>query len=212
MPLPHRVLRRRAWWGLAQLAAAIALAVLLPGGLQYREGWTFLLLFVACSAAINQHILRHDPALLERRLAAGPRAEQRPLQKVIQALASLCFVGTMLLSAFDHRNGWSQVPLPLALFGDLLVGLGFLAVLRVFRENTFASAVIEVGAEQRLIDSGPYALVRHPMYASALVLFIGIPLALVWRLRDEETLLCERLPGYDAYRRRTPYRLLPHIW
>src|SRR4051794_38339328 len=108
MPLTQRVLRRRAAWGLAQLAAAIALAVLLPGGLHYWEGWTFLLLFVACSAAINQHLLRHDPALPDRRLPAGPRAEQRLLQKAIQALASLCFVGTMLLSAFDHRNGWSH--------------------------------------------------------------------------------------------------------
>src|SRR4029078_716965 len=98
-----------------------------------------------------------DPALLERRLAAGPGAEQRPRQKAIQALASVMFVASMLLPAFDHRYGWYPLPRSVAILGNVLLGLGFFAVSLVFRENTFASAVVEVGAEQKVIDTGPYA-------------------------------------------------------
>jgi protein-S-isoprenylcysteine O-methyltransferase Ste14 len=118
--------------------------------------------------------------------------------------------------------------LPLVVVGDALVALGFLIVFRVFRENTFASALIEVGTEQKVIDTGPYARVRHPMYAGALVLLAGIPLALgsfwglltlppftgiiVWRLLDEETLLERELPGYRQYRGLVRHRLVPGVW
>jgi len=226
--LDNLELKRRAWRGLAQLTIAIGLSVLLPGGLQYREGWVFLCVFVFCSAVITLDIQSRDPALLERRLCAGPGAEQRARQKAIQGLVSLTFIASMLVPAFDHRYGWSQLPRPIVILGDLLVGLGFWAVFLVFRENTFAAAVIEVGTEQKVIDSGPYALVRHPMYAGGLVLFSGIPLALgslwglcllplfagliVWRLLDEEALLSERLPGYRSYCKKTRYRLIPYVW
>jgi protein-S-isoprenylcysteine O-methyltransferase Ste14 len=113
-------------------------------------------------------------------------------------------------------------------FGGILVCVGFLIVFLVFRANTFASAVVEVSAEQRIVDTGPYARVRHPMYAGALVLLAGTPLLLgsfwglgvlvpfgaivVWRLLDEEAFMSQELPGYEAYRHRTPYRLIPHVW
>jgi protein-S-isoprenylcysteine O-methyltransferase Ste14 len=112
--------------------------------------------------------------------------------------------------------------------GDILVSLGFLVVFLVFNENSYASAVVEVGAEQKVIDTGPYALVRHPMYAGALVLLAGIPPALgsfwgllvlapfavviAWRLLDEETVLVQQLSGYADYRARTRYRLIPFVW
>jgi protein-S-isoprenylcysteine O-methyltransferase Ste14 len=155
-------------------------------------------------------------------------AEKQRRQKVIQGLASMSFLSTVVVPALDHRFGWSHAPLLFVAMGDALVLLGFLFVFFVFRENTFTSSVIEVAAEQRVIDSGPYAVVRHPMYAGALVLVAGIPMALgsviglatfppfvaviVWRLLDEELFLVRHLPGYAAYRQRTRWRLVPHVW
>ncbi|HEU4582507.1 MAG TPA: isoprenylcysteine carboxylmethyltransferase family protein [Polyangiaceae bacterium] len=221
-------LRRRALVGLAQLAAGMALALFLPGGFGWIEGWVFLAVFLLSSALTTLYIQRHDPALLERRLKAGFRAEQRPRQKLVQGLASLAFAVAMVVPALDHRFGWSHVSLAGVVLGNVMVALGYLAVLRVLEENSFASALIEVGSEQRVIDTGPYALVRHPMYGGALVMLAGIPLALgslwglcvlplfvallVWRLIDEETLLVQDLPGYDNYRERVRYRLVPRLW
>jgi protein-S-isoprenylcysteine O-methyltransferase Ste14 len=172
--------------------------------------------------------MRRDPKLLERRVKAGPVAEQRPGQRLIQSLASAAFLAILAVPALDHRFGWSHVPLPAVVAGDVLVAVGFLVVFLVFKENSYASAVIEVGAAQRVVDTGPYARVRHPMYAGALVLLAGIPLALgslwgllvlpaftaviAWRTLDEESLLLQRLPGYGAYRAKTRYRLIPHVW
>lgn len=172
--------------------------------------------------------MRYDPSLLARRVKAGPVAEQRLRQRVIQALASGAFLAILVVPALDRRFGWSRLPFAISVAGDALVALGFVVVFRVFKENSFASAVIEVGAEQKLIATGPYAIVRHPMYAGALVLLAGVPLALgslwgllvllpftaviVWRLLDEESALFDELPGYTAYCRRIRYRLIPFVW
>jgi protein-S-isoprenylcysteine O-methyltransferase Ste14 len=172
--------------------------------------------------------MRRDPKLLERRVQAGPLAEPRPRQRLIQRLASCAFLAILAVPALDHRLGWSHVPWLAVVTGDVLVGLGFLLVFLVFKENSYASAVIEVGAEQKVIDTGPYARVRHPMYAGALVLLAGVPLALgsfwgllvlppftaviVWRLLDEEVFMLQQLPGYAAYRSKTRYRLIPFVW
>ncbi|MBV9947128.1 MAG: isoprenylcysteine carboxylmethyltransferase family protein [Myxococcales bacterium] len=220
---------RKAAFGIANLALVLGLAIFgAAGTLRFAEGWVFLSLFVAASLAVTIYLARRDPALLQRRTQAGPVAERERTQKIIQSLAGVAFLWTVILPALDHRFGWSRAPWPLVLAGDALVILGFLIVFLVFRENTFTSSVIEVAAEQRVVSSGPYALVRHPMYAGALVLVAGIPLALgslvglatwppfvavvVWRLLDEERFLVERLPGYAAYRERTRWRLIPRVW
>jgi protein-S-isoprenylcysteine O-methyltransferase Ste14 len=133
-----------------------------------------------------------------------------------------------VVPALDHRFAWSRVPIHFVVAGDLLVAAGFVIVFLVFRENSFASAAIEVGAGQKVIETGPYGLVRHPMYAGALVLLAGIPLALgsfwgllalvpftgviAWRLLDEEAFLSRELPGYEAYRGRVRHRLVPGVW
>jgi len=120
------------------------------------------------------------------------------------------------------------MPLPVVLGGDVLVVLGFLVIFLVFRANTYTSSVIEVAAEQRVIETGPYGVVRHPMYSGALVMFVGVPLALgsfvglvtfvpfaaviVWRLLDEERFLSSRLAGYAAYCEKTRYRVVPGVW
>jgi protein-S-isoprenylcysteine O-methyltransferase Ste14 len=222
-------LKTKAFLGLAQLTAVMALVLFLAAGTwRYAQGWIFLLAFSTYSLAITLYLMRHDPQLLARRVTAGPAAEERPRQKVIQALASAAFLSVILVPALDHRFSWSRVPLALVVLGEALMAVGFLMVFLVFKENTFASAIIEVGAQQEVIDTGPYAWVRHPMYAGALILLAGIPLALgsfwglltlvpfiaviVWRLREEEAFLSKQLSGYDAYCRRIRHRLIPGVW
>jgi protein-S-isoprenylcysteine O-methyltransferase Ste14 len=214
---------------MAQLLAVMAVLVFVPAGTaRYVEGWLYLIVFFGSAGLITVYLMRNDPKLLERRVEAGPAAEPRTLQKVIQALASVAFLASIVVPALDHRFGWSHVPLPIVILGDILVAVGFLVVFLVFRENSFASAAIEVSAEQKVIDTGPYARVRHPMYAGALVMLAGTPLALgstwgltllvpftailVWRLLDEEALLSKQLAGYEAYRQKTRFRLIPRIW
>jgi protein-S-isoprenylcysteine O-methyltransferase Ste14 len=222
-------LKRQAFLGLVTLVAVVGgLLFTVAGTVRYAEAWVFLVTFFGPSLAITLYLMRRDPGLLERRVKAGPVAEQRPKQRAIQNLASGAFLAILAVPALDHRFGWSHVPLPVVAAGDVLVAVGFLVVFLVFRENSYASATIEVGAEQKVIDSGPYAVVRHPMYAGALVLLAGIPLALgslwgllvwppfvaviAWRLLDEEALLAKQLPGYAAYRGKTRYRLVPFVW
>jgi protein-S-isoprenylcysteine O-methyltransferase Ste14 len=221
--------RRKAAVGLAQLVLMIGLCVFAPAGtMRFVEGWAFLAVFCGSSLAITIYLAKRDPALLERRTQAGPVAEKRRSQKIIQGVASVAFATTVVVPALDHRFGWSRAPWPLVVVGNALVLLGFLVIFFVFRENTFTSSVIEVAAKQRVIDSGPYAIVRHPMYAGALVLLAGLPVALgsvvglvavpplaaiiVWRLIDEERFLVGRLSGYAGYCERTRWRLVPGIW
>ncbi len=219
----------KALVGLVELVVVLAVAIFMSAGsVHYVEGWVFLGVFSGSSLAITLWLMRKDPALLERRTQAGPAAEKERGQKVIQGFASLAFMGTVVVPSLDHRLGWSRVPLVAVVAGDALVAVGFVLVFLVFRQNTFTSAVIEVADAQRVVDTGPYAVVRHPMYAGALVLLAGIPLALgslvglvtlppfgavlVWRLLAEERFLTEHLPGYEAYRKKTRYRLIPHVW
>jgi protein-S-isoprenylcysteine O-methyltransferase Ste14 len=219
----------KAMLGLANLIVVIGLVLFVSAGtLRFIEGWVFLTLFFGMAFAITIYLARVDPALLERRTRAGPIAEKETSQKVIQGLASVTFVSTLLVPALDHRFQWSYLPLPAVIAGDALVVMGFFIVFLVFRQNTYTSSVIEVTPEQRVIDTGPYATVRHPMYGGALLLVAGIPLALgslvglltfpsfvailVWRLLDEERFLLAHLPSYAAYRQRTPHRLIPHVW
>jgi protein-S-isoprenylcysteine O-methyltransferase Ste14 len=225
---PARVIRK-AIAGFAQLMVIMGLLVFAPAGtLRFVEGWILLAVFFGSSLAITIYLARKDPALLERRTKAGPLAEKERSQKVIQSVASLAFLATLVVPALDHRFAWSHAPLPVVAVGDLLVVLGFAMVFRVFKENTFTSSVIEVTDEQRVITTGPYAIVRHPMYLGGLILVAGLPLGLgslvglvtfvpfvaviVWRLLDEERFLAGHLAGYAAYREKVRYRLIPHVW
>jgi protein-S-isoprenylcysteine O-methyltransferase Ste14 len=188
----------------------------------------YLSIFVASSALITAYLWKKDRKLLERRLNAGPGAEKEGSQKVIQWLASLAFMGAMILPSLDHRFSWSTVPLPITITGDGLVALGFLIVFLVFKVNTFTAATIAVTLDHQVISTGPYGAVRHPMYSGALVMLLGTPLALgslwglamlipmiftiAWRARDEERFLREHLSGYAQYCRTVRYRLVPFVW
>jgi len=222
-------LTERAFIGL--LALFLVIAALLFGGagtFDYWQAWVFLAVYFSASLALTLYLVKMDPALLGRRMRGGPWAEKQPTQRAIMLFASLSFIGLILLPALDRRFGWSHMSPAMALAGDLLVALGWLGIFLVFRENSFTSATIELTPDQKVISTGPYALVRHPMYASAMIMQLGAPIALgswwgvlvlvvmspalVWRLLDEERFLRANLPGYASYRETVRYRLIPHVW
>jgi protein-S-isoprenylcysteine O-methyltransferase Ste14 len=205
-----------------------SLLFLAAGTFAYWQAWVFLAVYFSASLAITLYLITSDPALLARRMSGGPFAEKEPAQRIIMSITSLAFVGLLVLPAIDHRLRRSELSPGAALAGDVLILLGWLGIFFVFRENSFSSATIELAAEQRVISTGPYAWLRHPMYAAALVMLLGIPIALgssrgvlivvamlpvlIWRLLDEERFLVRNLPGYAEYQRRVRYRLLPLIW
>jgi len=215
--------------GMAALALGMtALVFLSAGTIHFWQGWVLIVVFVGASLVITLDLLRSDPALLARRLRAGPTAERETSQQIIQGVAQLTFAALLVVPGLDCRFGWSQVPAALVVAGDVLVALGFVVVAWVFKSNSFTSATIEVGEGQQVVSTGPYGIVRHPMYVGGLVLLLGMPLALaswwallilppiygaiVWRLLDEERFLSANLEGYDAYRAKVRYRLAPLIW
>ena len=220
---------KRALVGLLGLFVAMAALLFLPAWtLRYGQAWLFLSLFFGASVAVTVYLMKSDPGLLERRIYAGPTAEKEKSQKIIQSITALGFVAMLVVPALDRRFGWSAVPLWATLAGDVLVAIGFLIIFLVYKENAFASATIEVYPEQKVITTGLYGLVRHPMYMGGLFLFVGMCLALgswwdflvfllmvpalIWRIFDEEKLLAKELPGYLEYRNNVRRRLIPFVW
>jgi len=222
-------LKKKALGGLLVLLFVMAALLFVPAGtLRYWQAWMYLAVFFGASALITLYLAKHDPALLKRRLRGGPWAEKERAQKIIMVFTSIGFIGLLVVPALDFRFGWSAVPLWLVTAGDMLVAAGYSIIFLVYKENTFTSATIEVAEDQKVISTGPYAIVRHPMYAGALLYLLGTPLALgswwgfaplaatlpflIWRIVDEEAFLAKNLTGYSAYRREVHYRLVPGMW
>lgn len=218
-----------AWIRIAFIAIVMVLLLFIPAGtVRYWEAWCFLAVFFWASFLITRYLMKKDPALLQRRLRGGPRAEKEKTQKIIMIFATIGFIALLVVPALDHRFKWSSVPLYLVIAGDVLTALGFYIVFLVYKENTFASATIEVASDQKVISSGPYAVVRHPMYAGSLLYLFAMQLALgsfwglfvlaamtpilIWRLLDEERLLSKKLPGYKEYCAKVRWRLIPGIF
>jgi protein-S-isoprenylcysteine O-methyltransferase Ste14 len=207
----------------------LGVLLFLPAGtFNYWQAWLFIAVFMVTVSVFGIYFSIKDPALMERRKQAGPAAEQSTLQKIIATLAFTCLFAVFVVSAVDHRFGWSHVGPLMSVVGDALVVLAFWMYTIVFKANTFGASNIRVEAEQKVISTGPYALVRHPMYSTGFVLFVGIALALAswWafavllitvpvlaiRILDEEKVLERDLPGYTDYEHKVRYRLLPGVW
>jgi protein-S-isoprenylcysteine O-methyltransferase Ste14 len=224
MDLGRRAIRATVFFALAVWILLFAAA----GSLGYWQGWLFWAHFSLWSAAGTWYFLKRDPALVQRRLRAGPAAEQEPTQKLIQLFLSVVLCALLVGCGLDYRFGWSAMPWPAVIAGNLLVAAGYLLVFVVLRENSFAATTVEVAADQRVVSTGPYALVRHPMYSGAVLMFAGMPLALgswwglalvvplvtglIARLLNEEAYLARNLPGYEAYRDTVHWRLVPGVW
>ena len=222
------VTRRALRSSLFGIPALAALLFIPAWTLAYWQAWLFMAVFVCASGALTVYLAIHDPKLLERRMNVGPRAEKEPAQKIIMVLATLGFIAMLVFPALDYRFGWSPVPASVSVLGDALIALGFLFTFFVFKQNSYGASTIQIAEGQTVISTGPYAFVRHPMYAAALVMLLGIPLALgswwglfalllvlpvlIWRLLDEERFLRQNLPGYPEYQAKVRYRLLPFVW
>jgi protein-S-isoprenylcysteine O-methyltransferase Ste14 len=213
----------------------VTLLVLLGAGafipartFNYWQAWLCIAGYLLCSVWITLYLWKNDRSLLERRLRAGPTAETRKAQQVIMVLANLGFMALFVVSALDHRLGWTRVPVAVVILGNILILFGFWVEFLVFRVNSFTSATVEIARDQRVISTGPYSVVRHPMYAGGLLLLFGTPLALasywglavlaammpvlLWRLFDEEKFLASNLAGYEEYRAQVRSRLIPGLF
>ena len=220
---------RQAFKNLLLFLIAFSVLLFLPAwSLAYVQGWIFIGLLGALSAAITLYLAVYDPALLERRLKAGPGAEQERSQKIIQVMTSAMLGTMMVVSGLDHHWHWSDVPDGLVIAADVAFVLAFAIIFIVFRANTFTSGVIEIAEGQQVISTGPYALVRHPMYTAGIIFILATPLMLgswwalipaavvcggiVVRLLDEERFLVKNLSGYAEYCQRVRWRLVPGLW
>lgn len=220
--------KAKAWFGFVITVVLIALAVFFSAGtIQYWHAWVFLGVMVTTSIPVTLY-MTNDPILLENRTRGGPTVEQRPIQKIIVWALGVPLIAMFVVPGLDHRFGWSFVPYWLWIAGNLLIILSMWMVYRVFKENSFGSASIEVTKEQKVISTGPYAIVRNPMYSCAVLYFIGIALALdsywalipvalialgfTWRLFDEEKFLALNLHGYTEYCAKVRWHLIPGIF
>ncbi len=218
----------RAAKGTLAFIVALAIMTIPVAGFSSERAWAFWAHFSLWTAASAAYFLWRDPALVARRIAAGPTAETEPAQKWIQGALSVCMIGMILLSALDARFSWLPASTAVVLIGHALLAASFLGIIRVLAQNSYAASTIGVVADQPVISSGAYAVVRHPMYAAAVPLFLSMPLAMgswlglivmpliiagiVARLLDEDDYLRRHLAGYDAYCERVRYRLIPGLW
>ena len=209
--------------------AFFALLLFWPAGtLNYWQAWVFIAIFIAATIIPSIYLAVNDPAALRRRMKAGPTAETRPVQRVAIVGTIVSVVAELVISALDHRFGWSQVPTAVIIVGNVLVAVGLGLAQLVVIQNSYAAATITVEAEQKVVSTGLYGVVRHPMYVGALIMMVGTPLALdsYWglvaifpglavlalRIVDEENMLRQELTGYREYIEKVHYRLVPYVW
>ncbi|MGV0745475.1 methyltransferase family protein [Mycolicibacterium sp. XJ870] len=209
----------------------VLIAVLLfwpAGTLNYWEAWLFIAMFAVLSTVYTVYLGIKDPEVLRRRMHSGPIAETRTAQKVIVLGIYVWFFGVAIVSGLDHRFAWSVVPTVVALIGSAVVAIGLGITMLVVVQNSYAAATVRVEAGQQVVSTGLYGLVRHPMYFGALIMMIGLPVALgsywgliltapgvpvlVFRILDEEKALRQELAGYAQYTQQVRYRLLPYVW
>lgn len=200
-----------------------AVLFLPAGSLQYWEAWILWSGFSILTLFITVYFLKKSPELLSRRM----KHKEKEATKKPPAILNLCFL-CYIIPGLDFRFHWSSVPVGVIIAANAVVFTGYLFIILVFKENSYASTVIQVEKEQRVITTGPYAIVRHPMYLGLILMMLFTPLALgsfwaiipalliipmnVFRIAGEEDVLLRDLPGYKEYCLKTRYRLIPLIW
>jgi protein-S-isoprenylcysteine O-methyltransferase Ste14 len=204
----------------------VGVILFLPAGtLNYWQAWIFIFAMFVPAFFTAIYFLKHDPALLQRRMQFK---EKETRQKTIIKIADLLFVIGFLIPGFDYRYGWSNVPVFLVILSNIIIFLGYVLVFFVFKENSYTSRIIEVDKKQKVISTGPYSVIRHPMYAGiipiflfmslalgsyiALIFFLPIVFLIIARILNEEKVLSKKLKGYKQYMKKVKYRLIPHIW
>jgi len=215
-------------FGLVELVVFGSILFFPAGTFDYWQAWVFLVVVVLAAWIPTIYLQRKNPVVLERRMRGGPAAETRTAQKVVIAGLYLSLAAMVVVSVLDHRFGWSPVPTAICLVGDVLVAVGLGVVVLVIIQNSYAAATVQVEAGQKVVSTGLYGLVRHPMYTGNVIMMVGIPLALgsYWglvfvvpglivlasRIRDEEKLLQEELDGYREYTQKVRHRMMPGMW
>lgn len=226
---PHRlnVLRRQVIirFGLAAVLIPLILFAM-AGTLNYWQGWLYWLVLVIPMLVALSYLLKADPELLERRMKFHEK--EREQQIIVRLGSAVCVAGFMAIAIDLRLQGLNQVPVFIAIAADVGVFLGYGLVLWVFKENTYASRTVEVVEGQKVITTGAYSIVRHPMYLGSIIIILLTPVALgswwavpvfslyipvlIWRIFNEERVLLRDLPGYREYCMKIPYRLVPYVW
>ena len=204
----------------------LGLLVLLPAGtMAYWEFYVLVGVMLLPMLGLIIYFVRNDPAFLVRRMRTREREKE---QKLIQGVSSLAYLAGFILPGLDRRYGWSEVPLWIIIAADIFIFVGYLMVFQVFRQNSYASRIVQVEKDHELISDGLYGWVRHPMYSAVMLMFLpmglaldsywglipmaAIPFSLVLRIRNEEKVLRQGLEGYNEYCEKVRYRLIPFIW
>jgi len=204
----------------------LLLLILIPAGtLIYWQVYLYIIILVVPMIFVLFYFLKNDPLFLERRTKAKEKEKE---QIIIQIVFSFIFLSGFVIPGFDKRFGWSDVPIYIVIIADIVILFGYLLIFFVFKQNSYASRIVEVEKNQKVISTGLYGFVRHPMYIGVIIMFVPtpialgsywglipmttIPIALVFRIINEEKVLSKDLPGYKDYCQKTRYRLIPYVW
>jgi Putative protein-S-isoprenylcysteine methyltransferase len=202
-----------------------AFLFLCAGSFRYWHAWLYIATLAACIFSFGVYLYRKDKVLLQKRLNSK---EKEKAQKAYVLITSVAFLGTFTVCGLDYRFGWSHVPVAVVYAALMIMVGGFGLFVLTLLQNRFASRTIEIQDEQRVIDTGVYSLVRHPLYSAAIIMFSASPVALgsfyavipmlpyvigiILRIRNEEEVLQNGLEGYTAYMKKVRYRLIPYVW
>jgi protein-S-isoprenylcysteine O-methyltransferase Ste14 len=202
------------------------LLVILPAWtIDFWQAYVVIAILVVPMFFVLMYFLKKDPRFLERRIRMKEKEKQ---QKLIVAVTTPLFLACFFIPGLDHRYGWSNVPLNIVVLSDILIFSGYFFIFFVFKQNSYASRVVEINENQKVISNGLYRFVRHPMYLGVIIMYIpipialgsywgliavtGVPIALIFRIINEEKVLSDQLPGYNDYCQKTKYRLIPFVW
>jgi protein-S-isoprenylcysteine O-methyltransferase Ste14 len=203
------------------------LLFLTAGSIRYSEAWIYTGVLFVPAVFVIAYFFKKDPDFIGSRILK--RREKVQIHRSLQSIFSIVFLIGLIIPGFDFRYGWSNVPMPVVIISDTLVFLSYMFIARVMEENRFASAIIEISKEQKIVETGPYKIIRHPMYTGGLIFVLFTPLALgsywalipfsitsvvalVLRIINEEKFLVANFPGYSEYCQKTKYRIIPFVW